>query len=266
MDSPLDWAIVGLIGATVGIGELVSRYRDEPFATIRTPPSIFYLAVNGAASLAALALIRVFDWKFGATSEDTIRWIQVSVAGFGAMALFRSSLFNVRVGNQDVALGPSTFLSIILDAADREVDRVRARSRARSVDRTMRGVAFTSAHTALPTYCLALMSPPCRGSMSIASPQSGPVGPPRLAVGHLDHHPLISSLLGKAEANRCQFWIRGAFPGCSHSLECFLETPRWSGGQRGITGKPISRYSNADCRGYSSRDTLITSPNSVRPL
>jgi hypothetical protein len=73
------------------------------------------------------------------------------------MAVFRSALFIVRVGDQDVGVGPSSLLQVVLSAADSAVDRLRARSRAQTVSRIMRDVAFAKAHTALPTLCLALM-------------------------------------------------------------------------------------------------------------
>jgi hypothetical protein len=73
------------------------------------------------------------------------------------MAALRSSLFSFRAGDQDVALGPSTVLRVVLDAADREVDRQRATARAVTVDRIMRGVVFDKAQLALPTYCLAIL-------------------------------------------------------------------------------------------------------------
>jgi hypothetical protein len=74
-----------------------------------------------------------------------------------AMALLRSSIFVVRVADQDVPVGPSSFLQIVLSAADRAVDRLRAEARATSVARVMSGVSFARANVALPTHCLALM-------------------------------------------------------------------------------------------------------------
>jgi hypothetical protein len=79
------------------------------------------------------------------------------VASFGAMALFRTSLFTVRAGNQDVGIGPSSLLSIILDACDRGVDRVRAKARAWEVARIMIGVSYEKADHPLPTVATALM-------------------------------------------------------------------------------------------------------------
>ncbi|HEY7059918.1 MAG TPA: hypothetical protein VII06_00455 [Chloroflexota bacterium] len=156
----LDWLIVALFGAFVGIGELVSRYRDAPDRALTTLPALLYTGLNTAAALAALGVIRAFGWTFGVPATpnaDALRWTQVAVAGFGAMALFRSSLFTVRIGEQDVAVGPSSFLQIVLAAADRAVDRLRAQARAATVCSVMANVSFAKANVALPTLCLALM-------------------------------------------------------------------------------------------------------------
>src|SRR3982750_2744912 len=136
-----DYLIVVAIGASVGIGELVARYRDDPTRALGSFPALIYVVLNAAAAAGALALVQAFGWKFGAADGSSeLRWTRVLVAGFGAMALFRSSLFTARVGNQDVGVGPSTFLQVVLTAADRAVDRRRARARARDVSQAMKGV------------------------------------------------------------------------------------------------------------------------------
>jgi len=152
-----DYAVVLALGGLVGAAELVARYRDAPARAIRSQPALFYVTVNAAAAAAALGLVRAFDWQFGMEGAEEVRWTQVLVAGFGAMALFRSSLFVVRAGDQDVAVGPQSVLQIILTAADRSVDRLRGGARARRVASIMQGVSYDLAKDALPVLCLALM-------------------------------------------------------------------------------------------------------------
>ena len=127
----VDYVVVTLLGAGVAVGELVTRYRDAPSSTLRSGPALLYTALNAAASLAALALVHVFGWQFGVSSSnpEAVRWTQVLVAGFGAMALFRSSLFIVKVGGQDLGIGPGGVLQSLLAAADRGVDRWRGTQR-----------------------------------------------------------------------------------------------------------------------------------------
>jgi hypothetical protein len=159
MDTALsDYAIVAALGALVGSGELVSRYRDAPAGALRTGPALLYILINVAASVAALFVIHVFNWHFGVTSGDApVRWTQVGIAGTGAMALFRSSLFTVHVGDRDIAVGPVSFLQVFRDAADRAVDRLRARDRGDLTAKLMDGVDYAKAFEGLPPYCLALM-------------------------------------------------------------------------------------------------------------
>jgi hypothetical protein len=154
----LDYVVVAVLGLLVGAAELVSRYKDAPAGALRSGAAIFYMALNVAACLIALALIRVFGWKFGLTvGGAALRWTQVGVAGTGAMALFRTSLFTVHAGERDVDVGPGSFLQIFRDAADRATDRLRARARGEQVSKLMEGISYEKASHGLTTYCLALM-------------------------------------------------------------------------------------------------------------
>lgn len=161
-DDPVarDRLIVGGLGACVGGGEVVSRYRDAPMRALSSFPGIFYVALNAVVAVAALGFVKTFDLKFGLaadTSDNQIRWVRIIAAGTGAMAVLRSALFIVRAGEQDVAVGPAGFLQIIMGAVDREVDRRRARDRAPLVSEIMSNVDFDKAVNALPAFCFALM-------------------------------------------------------------------------------------------------------------
>lgn len=150
MDAAAEWGLVALLGALVGVGELVSRYRDAPGRALWTLPALIYVALNAVAGLVALALATPI-------TQGQSPIARVLIAGFGAMAVLRSSVFVVRSGEQDVAVGPSSLLQIVIGAADRAVDRHRARVRASAVAAVMNGVVFKRAYASLPTYCLALM-------------------------------------------------------------------------------------------------------------
>lgn len=151
--------ITFLLGATIGMSELVSRYRDAPMWAIVTRPGIIYILLNGAAAWGAFGLIRRLHWMASAGGGDPLNQLIVEAlaAGTGAMALFRSSLFTVRVGNTDIGIGPSAFLQILLSAADRSCDRERAAPRAASVQKIMAGISFSHAKEALPALCFGLM-------------------------------------------------------------------------------------------------------------
>lgn len=152
------YCCVALVGLLVGVTEVLSRYRDSPWKALWNTPAIVYVIVNVGASLLALLLIETFEWKFTANPTSTQeQWVRVLVAGLGAMAFFRSSLFTFRVGDKDVPLGPGLIFQVLLDVTDRAVDRARAKPRSLSVAKIMTGVSFEKAQSALPTYCFALM-------------------------------------------------------------------------------------------------------------
>jgi hypothetical protein len=47
-----------------GTGE---RYKDAPWAAVRSKPAGFYVLLNATAAMGALAVIHKFGWTFGAT-------------------------------------------------------------------------------------------------------------------------------------------------------------------------------------------------------
>ncbi len=152
-----DWVISGTLGGLVGLGGIISRYRDEPFYVLRTIPALFYMFLNAAVSAFALFLARTFQWNFGMSTPEGIRWAQILGAGFGAMILIRSSILTVQTGEEEVHIGPNSLLQSLFDAIDREVDRVRAEARATSVSRIMKNVSFQKAYMTLPAYAFALL-------------------------------------------------------------------------------------------------------------
>ena len=147
-----------LIGILVGAIELASRYRDKPQALAGIAGAWVYVAVNAAAGGLALMAARVFGWTFGISgSGHQVVVIQVLICGFGAMAVFRSAFAQIKVGDQDMVIGPNAVLASLLAIVDREVDRKRGNSRSADASRIMRGVSFEKARVALPAYCLALL-------------------------------------------------------------------------------------------------------------
>jgi hypothetical protein len=166
----LEWVVAYsfafLIGGGAGMAELISRYKDSPLRAVRTIPAVFYISLNAFGSVAALYLIYIYRVKLGFNdakagddwSRDPGILVQaVMLAGFSSLLFFRTALFNFRVGDADLAIGPSVFLDTLLAAADRAVDRVMARPRATFVHDLMGDISFEKAAAILPSHCIALM-------------------------------------------------------------------------------------------------------------
>lgn len=146
-----NFVLVSLIGVGTGATELMSRFRDRPFDSVVSLPGLFYLAINGAAGALALHLIMLWDM----VENDPAQ--RVLVAGFGAMAVFRSGLFTARIGAKDVSFGPNLVLQVVLDVLDRTYDRQRAVRRAELIGELMGGVGFTQAKANLSEVCFNLL-------------------------------------------------------------------------------------------------------------
>lgn len=155
----MDWPSMsaGLIGATVGLTELVGRYRDQPLKVFRVASAWLYIVLNAGASVVAMYVIRTFHWNFGQVEGASIAITQIFAASFGAMGILRSSFYNFKLDGQTVPIGGAVILMSLLSAADRGVDRKLMQSRSEIAERIMRGVSFEKARQALPTYCLMLL-------------------------------------------------------------------------------------------------------------
>ena len=155
-----NYLIAGLIGGLVGAIELISRYRDNPWAAVREKMAWFYMGVNFAAALVAYHLVTTFNVYFGfdpKTEPDKLVTMQVLISAFSAMAFFRTALFTTRVAETDVPVGPGLAFQVLLDATDRAVDRRRALPRAEDIPKLMAPIDFDKAVAALPTFCFGLM-------------------------------------------------------------------------------------------------------------
>jgi len=155
----VSYLICGMLGGATGVVELVSRYKDDPVAAVQSVAAVNYILLNVLSSVAALLLLQTYGKDLLGESGSVEKVIsQMLVAGFGAMAFLRTSIFNVSIGNERVAVGPAALLEVLLSAADRAVDRRRAYSRSTSLKKMgWDKISFDKSRVALPAYCFALM-------------------------------------------------------------------------------------------------------------
>lgn len=148
--------IAGTLGGAVGLAEIVARYRSEPSFALQRLTAWAYILINVAAGVGALFLVRAFGWTFGQTDHVDL-WRSL-VAGFGALAVFRSSLFVTKVGETEVNVGPSQILTSILDTFDRAIDRKCAARIADGISpEELDELDPNRVISTLPVLCLALM-------------------------------------------------------------------------------------------------------------
>ena len=121
------WAMMSAVfGASVGLAEILTRYRDEPVVASLTPFGLAYLGLNAIISLAAFALLRSYPTAIFAVLKDDL-FLTSIIAGFGAMTVFRSKLFTYKSADgKEYAIGPAIVLETVLKTIDQKIDRQRA--------------------------------------------------------------------------------------------------------------------------------------------
>jgi hypothetical protein len=70
-------------------------------------------------------------------------WMLAFTAGLGAATVIRARVFTVRVGTQDIAIGPGFVVDQLLNVLDREIDRRQAQERVNTVRRVLSEVQFS---------------------------------------------------------------------------------------------------------------------------
>ncbi len=163
---------VMLLGSVVGATELISRYKDAPIDALLSKPGVFYLFFNAVASLVALEFLLTYQVDFSLLEtyqvpsidklpEDGLQKYSLQLilcAGLSAAVFFRTSIFNVRIGENDVNVGPAAVLQIILKTIDRTVDRGNADRRAEEIKDVLDPIDLRTTARDLPIVCFSLMS------------------------------------------------------------------------------------------------------------
>ena len=149
---------VAALGLLAAVGELWSRYKDDPFDALTSWGAILYMLFNMTVSVLAFFLLReVFPLREPNPVTLSNLVLDVSIAGISAMAFFRSSIFSVRIDDKEVPVGPAALIDIFRTVLDRDIDRVRAGPRATNVADIMANVSFSRAYLPLTSTALNLL-------------------------------------------------------------------------------------------------------------
>ena len=121
-------ALAIAIGGFVGVCEIVSRYRDEPYiALVRNRFGPTYILLNGVFAGLAYLLLNHYGEPAGATTGSSDRLQLALLGGLGSAVIMRSRLFTVKSpAGEDVAVGPDALIATLLRCIDRGIDRSRS--------------------------------------------------------------------------------------------------------------------------------------------
>lgn len=131
------------LGALTAFAEIIQKFGDEPLQALGTFEALMYHALNGLISVAALSILLLYPEFYSQETAGSLEMIQiVLVAGLGSMLVMRSKLFNVKMGESEIAFGPEQIINVFLRFMEHSIDRVRASARIDFVIRVMNNLAF----------------------------------------------------------------------------------------------------------------------------
>jgi hypothetical protein len=136
------WAFtVGMLAAFV---EIITKFPDEPLKSLGTTEALIYHAVNGGIAAFSLWVLVLFKVS---SQTDLDKLKIVLAASLGSMAVMRSKLFNVKVGEEDISVGPEQIVKVFFRFMEESIGRVRALSRINFVTEVMNNLNFQNIRT-----------------------------------------------------------------------------------------------------------------------
>jgi hypothetical protein len=154
LESFIYYVVAFLCGCTAATAELLSRYSDGVKRIFRLNESKIYLAINGFAALIGYAVIKHYGLS-GYLGSSPLS--QAIVAGLSAMAILRSSVASIKLGQTTIQAGLAPIIQVFLNTVDRAFDRKRSQMNVAEVEEIMKNVDFSKAVKTLPATCLNLM-------------------------------------------------------------------------------------------------------------
>ncbi|MCA1556661.1 MAG: hypothetical protein LC747_08240 [Acidobacteria bacterium] len=132
-----------MLGMLTAFAEIIGKFSDEPIKSLRTPHALFYHLLNGSISALALFVLKTYG-MLPTNNQEKLQL--VLIAGLGSMLVMRSKLFNLKIGGEDVALGPEQIINVFFRFMESEIDRIRAQSRIDFVRERLFNVDFDKVH------------------------------------------------------------------------------------------------------------------------
>lgn len=139
-----------LLGALNAFTEIIAKFTDEPLKAFKTTQAFFYHLFNGAMSVFALHVLILL----GPPADTPMKEIQlVVIAGLGSMLIMRSKFFDVKVGDQEISVGPEQFVRLFLGFLETAIARARTPLRMDFVARTMHNIDCDK----VSAHCIAML-------------------------------------------------------------------------------------------------------------
>ena len=107
------YVAVGAIAAVVTLIEVLTRYSDARSLLAREWAAWTYIGVHVAAAAGALWLLNNhLPWSPETDQSGTTQPVgKVVVAAFGSLAIIRSSVFQARIGDRVIDVGPHALVA-----------------------------------------------------------------------------------------------------------------------------------------------------------
>ena len=122
MDVPIYcYGLAFVIGGLVGLSELAGKYNWALWHIVFSTGGSMYLVVNGV--VATLAYFAAVQWNFHFGLEGKAEFWRILVVSVLGMGAFRSSFANLKLKNNEFAIGFASLIEVFKKRAETALDR-----------------------------------------------------------------------------------------------------------------------------------------------
>ena len=147
--------LAAVVGASVGLSELLSRYAWSIKTIVSTGAGWWYLAINGF--VAALAYQAAIDWGISVGLTGKPEWWRAVIVALLSMAFLRSAFANIRIGDRNVGVGLVTFVEVFKTRAERQLDQRLTQERWTKVGSVVADLTYESAGEYLVSVTMTIL-------------------------------------------------------------------------------------------------------------
>ncbi len=135
-----------LIGVLVAFSEIIGKFTDEPIKSLKTTYALIYHVANGLIAVFALKWLFLNNGNKVPEGLDSVKY--VLSAGIGSMAILRSKIFTMKVGNEDIAFGPEQLVTVYFRFMETAMSRVRAKARIDFIEQNLKNIQYDMLYNA----------------------------------------------------------------------------------------------------------------------
>lgn len=158
MSAYIPYIIAGSVGAAIALIELAARFAEDPKWLITNIASWFYLIINASVSMLVYAIFMSTNISIGGIPLSNNEYMAAGVIGLTAMGILRSSILNIKFGDNSTDIGLHKTIDILLNWIEKIYDRNKSKRLIKEVSPLVANIPYQWMHRAIVPTCMSALT------------------------------------------------------------------------------------------------------------